>query len=587
MVIVWAALLVAAFGLCSGKGSHSTTEILTARFSVGNITDSVDFRVDQNKLTNNQDWVTVSWSGMSHPDDKDWVALYSPASADITQTAPIKLKYAFHSPTHLSSGSGSLQFSIINMRADFAFVFFRGGMSSPVAVAKSKTITFRNFNEPSAARISFTDTTPHSVRISWSSLDTDSPMVRYRIGLKQFTSNATTTTYRQDEMCGPPASGYGWREPGRIHHAVLDGLEPSMPFQYQFGSVKTGWSRTYTGKVPPAPGADSVSFFAFGDVGTASADGALSPFWTQPASRKTTEYLIDNLELADFLLHIGDISYAVGFQSSWDSFLDQIAPISMALPYQTAIGNHERDYEGSNGLFDVDDSGGECGLPYRRRFPTPDGSLEKTWYSLESGPVHTLVMSTEHDFSKGSEQYDFIANDLMNVDRVKTPWLIVAGHRPMYVDTSADIYGDASEKVVSNLMRTQLEDLFITAQVDIALWGHDHSYQRSCPVFNNKCTIKGDDDGYSGPIHLVVGAAGMELSPNASKPGPAWLSKRIDQYGTGFISATRSKLDFQFIEYLSNNVVDSFSLRKPSPSRKQSEDILIFDDFSPTEVMVL
>ena len=41
-------------------------------------------------------------------------------------------------------------------------------------------------------------------------------------------------------------------------------------------------------------------------------------------------------------------------------------------------------------------------------------------------------------------------------------------------------------------------------QVDVALYGHYHSYQRTCPVYQNECV-----DG--GLIHITVGSAGAWL----------------------------------------------------------------------------
>ena len=46
--------------------------------------------------------------------------------------------------------------------------------------------------------------------------------------------------------------------------------------------------------------------------------------------------------------------------------------------------------------------------------------------------VHFIMMSTEHDMGKGSKQYTWLENDLKSVDRSKTPWVILGGHRPMY-----------------------------------------------------------------------------------------------------------------------------------------------------------
>jgi hypothetical protein len=56
-------------------------------------------------------------------------------------------------------------------------------------------------------------------------------------------------------------------------------------------------------------------------------------------------------------------------------------------------------------------------------------------------------MSTEHDFTPGSPQYAWIEQALANVDRTVTPWLMVAGHRPMYVDS--DYVGPATAKLRS------------------------------------------------------------------------------------------------------------------------------------------
>ena len=43
--------------------------------------------------------------------------------------------------------------------------------------------------------------------------------------------------------------------------------------------------------------------------------------------------------------------------------------------------------------------------------------------------------------------------------------------------------------------------------VDVALWGHHHSYQRTCPVYRQKCCSNG-----KAPVHVVIGMAGRELA---------------------------------------------------------------------------
>ena len=46
--------------------------------------------------------------------------------------------------------------------------------------------------------------------------------------------------------------------------------------------------------------------------------------------------------------------------------------------------------------------------------------------------VHMVMLSTEHDYRPGTPQYDWLENDLKNLDREKTPFVLVGGHRAMY-----------------------------------------------------------------------------------------------------------------------------------------------------------
>jgi hypothetical protein len=55
-------------------------------------------------------------------------------------------------------------------------------------------------------------------------------------------------------------------------------------------------------------------------------------------------------------------------------------------------------------------------------------------------------------------------------------------------------------------MRVELEPLLNKYNVDLALWGHMHNYERSCPLKNKVCT--GDYQSPGGTIHMVVGSAG-------------------------------------------------------------------------------
>ena len=53
-------------------------------------------------------------------------------------------------------------------------------------------------------------------------------------------------------------------------------------------------------------------------------------------------------------------------------------------------------------------------------------------YSFDYASVHFIMMSTEHNFTQGSPQYEWMEQDLKNVNRSLTPWVVIAGHRAMY-----------------------------------------------------------------------------------------------------------------------------------------------------------
>eukprot|EP01117_Protostelium_nocturnum_P012501 TRINITY_DN4609_c0_g1_i5.p1 TRINITY_DN4609_c0_g1~~TRINITY_DN4609_c0_g1_i5.p1 ORF type:complete len:143 (+),score=45.76 TRINITY_DN4609_c0_g1_i5:37-429(+) len=47
----------------------------------------------------------------------------------------------------------------------------------------------------------------------------------------------------------------------------------------------------------------------------------------------------------------------------------------------------------------------------------------KPWYSFNYGPVHVVVISTEHNFNDDSEQIKWLKKDLAAVDRKVHPWV--------------------------------------------------------------------------------------------------------------------------------------------------------------------
>ncbi|KAL7580854.1 hypothetical protein ACA910_001127 [Epithemia clementina (nom. ined.)] len=302
--------------------------------------------------------------------------------------------------------------------------------------------------------------------------------------------------------------------------------------------------------------------------------------------------------------HIGDLSYAKGASHHWDAWFDMIEPYAARVPFHIAVGNHEYDYlagggggkdpsvpstvhsNNDNGNMDDysgfhpdwgnfgNDSGGECGIPTSKRFTMPQSPRPSSdthhddsamgpvppsngvfWYSHDFGNVHTIVLSSEHNMSFGSPQYDWLVADLSrSLNRSVTPWVIVETHRPLY---ESERFWD--QNAVGIGMRYEIEDLLFDYQVDLILSGHYHAYLRTCDgLFRNKCHDTKDGSSYGGPTHITVGTAGAWLD-DAALYDTEWTVLCLEHvYGYGRITVANSTaLLFEFVKVASEDSSDS------------------------------
>jgi hypothetical protein len=238
------------------------------------------------------------------------------------------------------------------------------------------------------------------------------------------------------------------------------------------------------------------------------------------------------------------------------------------------------------------DSQGECGVQTAMRFQMPQlykattttTSINSTsaapasdnspfWYAYTHGAAHFAVISTEHDISPGSRQYEWLAAELAAVDRCASPWLVLVMHRPMYV-----VFPHKENALVGEHLAASIEELLSEYGVDLVLSGHVHSYTRSCPVYRGKCQAKGGAQqaaggtsgsgsssaggdavgkkvGY-GTVHLVIGTGGHVLSDVADDQHD-WLEASLQRYGYGRFAVSMEQLVVEFVSSESGAVLDS------------------------------
>ena len=139
-------------------------------------------------------------------------------------------------------------------------------------------------------------------------------------------------------------------------------------------------------------------------------------------------------------------------------------------------------------------------------------------------------------------------------------------------------------------LQALIEPLLLRFRVDLALWGHHHSYQRSCPMARGQCATEvypmgeqrsagkmeagqsgGSEEGHHhrkiasgwrGVTHAVIGTAGYEFSPIPSGASlPAWVKFANNAtYGYAAINANRTRLHFEFIRADGRGHLDEFAL---------------------------
>eukprot|EP01138_Halocafeteria_seosinensis_P011144 gb/GECG01011381.1/.p1 GENE.gb/GECG01011381.1/~~gb/GECG01011381.1/.p1 ORF type:complete len:601 (+),score=26.91 gb/GECG01011381.1/:1-1803(+) len=532
--------------------------------------------------------VTVEWQGAQAG---DLVGLY-------WTTNQTSYPYAIF---FVSEASGTREVDVINFRQPFAYALIRlssqaklnpchhspqcdetsskrytSALQSNTVLAWSNPVQFKDPSAPQHLHIA-QGANASEITVMWNSLSSSTPWVRIGKSSNQLNSffSGSVSTYSISDMCDSPATDEtNFISPGIISEVLLSGLEPATKYYYQITNGKSSgpWNSSveYFFTAPHKGTDDSVSSIVFGDIGvympfTTTIPGKELNFSNFVPANESMEFLAKSTaDLTEPLniVHIGDLSYARGYAVFWEYFMSQIASVASRVPYMVGIGNHEYDWPGQPFKPSWNDygtdSGGECGVPYFKRFsmPTPSGSQDKNlYYSFDWGPIHYVVISTETDFVEGSAQYEWTVNDLESIDRDEQPWIIFMGHRPMYTCST-------TFSLIPEHLKETYEPLFRKYHVDLALWGHVHQYERTAPISRNATEAP---PGH-GTVHVIIGNAGNTYQvPWAGStinyyPEPDWVVFRSLDYGVGGIRASKQELSFAMHDDNRFLVHDSFTL---------------------------
>jgi hypothetical protein len=172
------------------------------------------------------------------------------------------------------------------------------------------------------------------------------------------------------------------------------------------------------------------------------------------------------------------------------------------------------------------------------------------WYSFNYGSVHFIIISLEHNFLKNSSQYNRLKYDLTNVNRKLTPWIIISGHRPIYVSANY-----TEDNLFAEGIQRELDSLFYEYKVDVYLSGHYHSYERTCKLFNYQCV----DDGV---VHILSGAPAYLDEEPWLEPKPSWSIIRFQKLGYSKFFVNGDILNGVFVNSKTGEIEDKFEILK-------------------------
>ncbi|UJR07145.1 hypothetical protein I4U23_011433 [Adineta vaga] len=350
--------------------------------------------------------------------------------------------------------------------------------------------------------------------------------VQYGTISRNYTSMQLATNRTYDVGIG------GWK--GTIYEAWMTNLEQCQVYYYRVGNAKA-WSDEYSFKTDCANRSTRI-FAVMGDMGTII-----------PAGHLVAKQITEDHQNTPFtcVVHVGDISYA-GTGSTeeiaeiWDMWGRQVEPISSIVPYMTNVGNHEAYYNYT---------------AYRNRFRMPgpeSGGLNNFWFSFNTGPVHWISMSSQHDYSEGSVQYAWLVNDLIKAteNRTLAPFIIVVTHRPL-------------QHLPNSTLFKTVYPLFVQYQVQLIITGHMHVYERI--FYDNTTTIINNTyANVHSPVIVVQGTGGAFDNDKWIEPQPWWSKSRMIAYGYGRVTVsaniTDRRLHYEYLLEHERNIYDEFSI---------------------------
>jgi phosphodiesterase/alkaline phosphatase D-like protein len=320
----------------------------------------------------------------------------------------------------------------------------------------------------------------------------------------------------------------------KVHVVKLTGLSSNTLYHYRVVSNGDVLADNLTFRTFPSNSSDGSFLFAvWGDSGTGESEQA---------------EVADRIELIDpdLCLIAGDIVYQNGEAENFDpKYFEPYSNLLASRNLYTTLGNH--------------DVGTSNGQPYIDAFYLPKNNPQNTerYYSFNYGNVHVIGLDTTQSFDVGSDQYNWLEQDLATMGGF---WTFVFHHHTPY--TTSTTHANSPEGAA---IRVQLVPLFDLYGVDLNLAGHTHGFERTYPAFADAVVSSGQDPNYTDPggtIYVTTGGGGRRLyNHDTEHPNNDYLVTFIKEYHVTTLDVDNTRITGKAIER-DGTVLDTFTLTK-------------------------
>lgn len=216
------------------------------------------------------------------------------------------------------------------------------------------------------------------------------------------------------------------------------------------------------------------------------------------------------------VFHTGDLVNDGSSSADWATFNSITSELVESAPFYPALGNHD--------------------LPRNRDLPPQlfldnfDLPNNERWYSVEVDGLHFIVLDSNADLIAGSEQYEWLENELQ---QVADEFAAVVFHHPVL---ATGPHGDELD------LSPILVPLFEEYDVELVLNGHHHNYER---FFKD------------GLYYLVIGGGGAPLYRQEESSPYSQVFKSA--YHFCALTVSDDEVTIQAFD-LDLNLIDQFSI---------------------------